>query len=84
MKNKNIFLFLIIIGGFLILPSELFALKKYSVTVIQPQRVVAPVISLVTVLMDGKNKIVWKPQKNENIAYYNIYRILKYLKVVGN
>jgi hypothetical protein len=50
------------------------AQNKYTVKIIQPDPVEAPVLSTVTVSTGNKNVVSWEQTLNEQIRYFNIYR----------
>lgn len=61
-------------GCVFICPLKLSSQNKYTVKVVQPDPVQAPVIKEVTVNLKNKNLIEWDVPPNENIQGFNIYR----------
>lgn len=66
--------FIILIIVFFTAPVITFSQNKYSVKVIQPDSIQAPVISLVTVTSENKNLVIWEQTPHQNIQYFKIYR----------
>jgi hypothetical protein len=57
-----------------ICPFDLISQNNYTVRVIQPDAVQAPIIYMVTVNSVNKNQLMWSITPNENISYFKIYR----------
>ncbi|MDP2334980.1 MAG: hypothetical protein Q8N05_00730 [Bacteroidota bacterium] len=60
--------------GICLFPPQVNGQNKYTVKIVQPDAVQAPVIASVTVSPENKNLLVWEQPANENIQYFKIYR----------
>ncbi|HAQ17672.1 MAG TPA: hypothetical protein DCR40_00375 [Prolixibacteraceae bacterium] len=74
MRNKTYIYLIIILLDTLVPSQKLTGKNKYTVKIIQPDPIQAPVISSVTVSPENKNLVVWEQHANENIQYFKIYR----------
>jgi len=74
MGNKLYLLFILILCCNYLSPLKISGKNKYTVKIVQPDLVQAPVIGSVTVSPENKNVIAWKQTTNENIHYFKIYR----------
>jgi hypothetical protein len=74
MRNRFYACLILLLGSIIVFPFELTSKNKYTVRVVQPDAVLAPVIRSVTISAENKNLIAWEEVSNENIRYFNIYR----------
>jgi trimeric autotransporter adhesin len=74
MANKFYAFVMLILCGIYLSPTQVTGQNKYTVKIVQPDPVQAPVITSVTVSTENKNQLAWEQTENENISYFKIYR----------
>lgn len=74
MANKFYAFVILILCGIYLSPTQVTGQHKYTVKIVQPDPVQAPVITSVTVSPENKNQLVWQQTASENISYFKIYR----------
>lgn len=74
MGNKFSAFVILIICGLYLSPTRATGQNKYTVKIVQPDPVQAPVITSVTVSPENKNQLAWEQTASENISYFKIYR----------
>ena len=74
MANKFYLILFIIQCVNYLFPETISSQNKFSVKIVQPDPIQAPVISFATVSSENKNHLMWEQKASENISYFKIYR----------